>query len=369
MTMMNAARLHDVAQPFTIDQVPVPTPTGTDVLVRVRTCGVVPNLRNVVTSYPIWFPFLPLPALPAIFGLDPAGEIAAVGPDVVGLEVGQRVYVNPLRPCGTCPKCRKGDMIACPSLAFAGYFGFAPGAVTMFERYPWGGFAEYMIAPSHSMVALPDGVSFEEAARFGYLGTAYGALRRANVGPDTSLLINGATGTIGVGATLLALAMGVPRILAVARNETILEQLRALAPSRIFTHSNRNGPCTDWAREMTDGFGPDVVLEALGPGAPPQASMDAMMATSRGGTIVTVGGMDEKLPFDPIWLMCTGISYLGSCWFSTAQGDDMARMAASGALDMSPLEHLCFPLDRVNDALEAAQHRRDGGFQNIVVTV
>ncbi len=369
MKMMNAARLHDVAQPFTIDQVPVPEPTGADVQVRVRTCGVVPNLRNVVTTYPEWFPFLPLPALPAIFGLDPAGEITAIGPDVIGLEVGQRVYVNPLRACGSCKKCRKGEITSCPSLAFAGYFGFAPGATTMFDRYPWGGFGEYMIAPAQSIVCLPDGVSFEEAARFGYLGTAYGALRRANVGPDTTLLINGATGTVGVGATLLALAMGVPKILAVARNEAILAQLKALAPTRVFTHSNHNGPCGDWAREHTEGFGPDVVLDALGPGAPVEASMDAIMATSRGGSIVTVSGMDEKLPFDAIWLMCSGISFLGSCWFSTAQGDDMARMAASGALDMSPLDHLCFPLERVNDALEAAQNRKDGGFQNIVVTL
>lgn len=369
MKMMKAARLHDVAQPFRVDEVPVPVPTGLDVLIRVRTCGVVPNLRNVVTTYPTWFPFLPLPALPAIFGLDPAGEIAAIGPDVIGLEVGQRVYVNPLRACGSCVKCRKGDIVGCPSLAFAGYFGFAPGAVTMFERYPWGGFAEYMVAPAASIVALPAKVSFEEAARFGYLGTAYGALRKAQVGVDTTLLIDGATGTVGVGAVLLALAMGVPKILAVARNEAILERLKALAPDRIFTHSNHTGPCTTWARDMTDGHGPDVVLEALGPGAPAQASMDAIMATSRGGTIVTVGGMDEKLPIDPIWLMCSGISYLGSFWFSTAQGEEMAQLAASGALDMSRLEHLCFPLDRVNDALDAAGNRSDGGLQNVVVAI
>ena len=366
---MRAARLHEVGKPFEIDAIPIPEPVGSDVLVRVRACGIVPNLKNVVSHYPEWFPFLPLPKLPAIYGLDPAGEIAAVGGDVRGMRMGQRVYVNPLRYCGSCLKCRDGKHMACESLAFAGYFGFVPAAQAMFDRYPWGGLAEYMIAPASAIVALPDAVSFEQAARFGYLGTSYGGLRRANVGPDTTVLINGATGTLGVGAVLLCLAMGVPKILAVARNEQILEKLRALAPQRIFTHSNRHGPCTEWARGLTEGQGVDVVLEALGPGAPPQATLDAFMATSRAGTIVTVGGMDEKLPFDPIWLMCNNISYLGSAWFSTRQGHDMANMAGSGALDLSILENVCFALDHVNDALDRARSRSDGGLQNIVVTL
>lgn len=369
MKKMRAARLHEVGQPFSIDEIEVPEPTGNDVVIRVRSCGIVPNLANVVTHYPEWFPFLPLPSLPAIYGLDPAGEVAAVGPDVNNLKVGERVYVNPIRPCGNCRKCRDGKPMGCSSLIFAGYFGFVSGAQEMFDRYPYGGLGEYMLAPSSAMVTLPDGVSFQEAARFGYLGTAYGALRRANVGPGTSILIDGATGTIGVGAILLCLAMGVPKILAVARNRDILEKLKVLAPKRIFTHSNEDGPCTDWARELTDGEGVDVVLEALSPGAPVQATLDAFQAVSRTGTLVTVGGSEEKVPIDPIWLMCNEISYLGSCWFTTQQGHDMANMAASGALDLSVLENVCFPLSQVNEALEAACQRNAGGLQNIVVTL
>ena len=369
MNMMTAARLHEVGKPFQLDEVAVPALTGSDVLVRVRACGVVPNLKNVVTHYPEWFPFLPLPTLPAIYGLDPAGEIAAVGPDVADLQPGQRVYVNPLRRCGSCHKCRTGHEIACNHLAFAGYFGFCPGADVMYERYPWGGYSEYMVAPAYSLVALPDEVSYDEGARFGYLGTSYGALRRANVGPDTTLLVNGATGTLGVGAVLLALAMGVPRILAVARNEALLARLEAIAPKRIVTHSNHAGPCTDWARAQTGGFGADVVLEALGPEAPPEASLQAMQSVSRDGAIVTVGGMDKKILFDPIWLMCNHISYLGSAWFTTGQGNDMAQMIRAGTLDMSPITHHRFPLSSVNEALEAAQHRDHGGFDNIVVAL
>src|SRR5690349_3475279 len=223
MKLMRAARIHGQDHHFRIDRIPVPEPTGADVLVRVRTCGIVPNLRNVIVNYPKWAPDLPLPRSPAIFGLDPAGEIAAVGPDVIGLQVGQRAYVNPLRSCGSCSKCRNGVPVACPHLAFAGYFGFAPSAARIQDRYPWGGFAEFLVAPASSIVELPESVSFDQASRFGYLGTSYSALTIGRVGPRTSVLVNGATGTLGVGAVMLALAMGAPRVLAVARNRELLE--------------------------------------------------------------------------------------------------------------------------------------------------
>jgi D-arabinose 1-dehydrogenase-like Zn-dependent alcohol dehydrogenase len=367
MKNMSAARLHSVAQPFTVDQIEVPTPGDNDVLVRVRACGVVPNLKNVAYHYPEWFPFLPLPKLPAVYGLDPAGEIVGLGRQVDGLAIGQRVYVNPARSCGACAKCRRGEIVACASFTFAGYFGFGPGSHKVFERYPSGGFAEYMVAPASSIVTLPDEVSFEEAGRFGYLGTSYAALRHGKVGPDTSVLINGASGTLGVGATLLALAMGAPKILAVARNEKLLAELKELAPTRIVTHSTLNGPCTEWAKAETDGFGPDVMIEALGPDAPSEATLAAMHSVSRGGRIVTIGGMEKDLPINPIWIMCSQISYLGSAWFTTAQGEDMAKMAKAGTLDLSKLRHQRFGLNEVNEALDAAQHRDHGGFNNIVV--
>lgn len=367
MQSMLAARLHSVAQPFQVDRVPIPTPGDDEVLIRVRACGVVPNLKNVAYHYPEWFPFLPLPRLPAIYGLDPTGDIVALGRHVEGLAVGDRAYVNPARSCGACAKCRRGDAVSCMAFTFAGYFGFGPGSRQVLERHSSGGFAEYLVAPASSIVSLPDEITYEQAARFGYLGTAYAALRHASAGAHSTLLINGATGTIGVGATLLALAMGVPRILAVARNEALLADLKALDPRRIETHSTLHGPCTEWARSQTDGFGPDIMIDALGPGAPMEATLTAMQSVSRGGTIVTVGGMEQDIPINPIWIMCSQIRYQGSVWFTTAQGEDMAQMARAGTLDLSRLEHQRFGLAQVNDALDAALHRTHGGFNNIVV--
>jgi NADPH:quinone reductase-like Zn-dependent oxidoreductase len=94
MNMMRAARLHEIGGSFSIDEIPIPTPGRQEVLVKVEACGLIPNLRNVVTHFPSWYPFLPLPALPATFGLDSAGTVAAVGDGVTAWKPGDRVYVN-----------------------------------------------------------------------------------------------------------------------------------------------------------------------------------------------------------------------------------------------------------------------------------
>jgi alcohol dehydrogenase len=133
---MRAARMHAVGEPMSIDTIPVPKPGSTDVLVQVKACGMVPNLGNVLANWPKWFPHLPLPKLPAIFGLDPAGVVVEVGNQVIGVKPGQRVYVNPLRSCGACQMCQAGEGNRCRYFTFNGYFGFGPDAQKIYDLFP-----------------------------------------------------------------------------------------------------------------------------------------------------------------------------------------------------------------------------------------
>jgi D-arabinose 1-dehydrogenase-like Zn-dependent alcohol dehydrogenase len=190
---MRAARLHKVGAAFEIDEVPIPVPRPTDVLIKIKACNVVPNLHNVITHYAKWFPYLPLPELPAIYGLDATGMVAALGSQVHGIEVGERVYVNPGRSCGGCIACRRGEPTLCDSYTFQGYFGFGPGSAQVFKDYPYGGLADYMTAPMSSLVRLPASISFEAGARLGYIGTAYAALRKAGASSGASVIVTGLT--------------------------------------------------------------------------------------------------------------------------------------------------------------------------------
>ena len=277
---MRAARMHAVGGPMSIDTIPVPKPGSTDVLVQVKACGMVPNLGNVLANWTKWFPHLPLPKLPAIFGLDPAGVVVEVGAQVIGVKPGQRVYVNPLRSCGACQMCQAGERTRCRYFTFNGYFGFGPDAQKIYDLYPYGGFCEFMTAPQYALVKLPDSVSFEQAARFGYLGTSFGAMKKANAVAGQSMLVDGISGTLGLGAALLGLAMGMTRILGTGRNRALLDRVKALAPDRIEVHALDDGATAPWAKQQTNGDGVDFMISALGPGSPASTMLEFIAGRS-----------------------------------------------------------------------------------------
>lgn len=362
---MLAARLHEFGEPFALERVPVPTPRSTDVLVKIKACNVVPNLANVINHYH-QAPNLLLPKLPATFGLDAAGVVAEIGSHVIGIAPGDRVYVNPLRSCGACRACRADEPLTCLAMTFQGYFGFGPGSKQVFEQYPDGGLAEYMIAPARALVKLPESIAFEAAARFGYLGTSYAALRKAKAGPGSCIVVTGATGTLGVGAVLLALGMGVTRILGIARNPDTLERIRRLDPRRVSVLSYGSRPLEPWVRELTDGIGADILIEALAPGAPSVVTLEALRSLRRGGCAVSIGGMGATLPIDPLWFMMQALQWQGSVWFSVADGEALAAMADAGTLDLSSYEHKRYPLSDIN-GLMASLGDRDSGLANFVV--
>jgi D-arabinose 1-dehydrogenase-like Zn-dependent alcohol dehydrogenase len=371
MPTMIAARLHAYGKPMTLDRIDVPEPRPTDVLVEVKACGVVPNLARVVGNF--FGTLTPdnkmMPPLPAIFGLDPAGVVAKVGEQVLNVRPGDRVYVNPARSCGSCRMCRSGEPLDCPSFTLQGYFGRSQ---EIMQAYPYGGLAQFITAPVSALVKLPDNVSFEAAARFGYFGTAYSALRKLGAGPGRTLLINGVSGQLGLNAAQLALAMGVTKILGTGRNAALLERVKKLAPTRIEVFSvpeakpEPSDPLVVWAKKESDGYGVDAVLDCLPPGAPATAMLRALFCLRRGGHALNVGAVLETLPINAFWMMTNRIGLGGSVWFTTAEGEDMAAMAGAGTLDLSALEHRIAPLSKVNEVL-AGMDDRNGGFTNFVI--
>jgi D-arabinose 1-dehydrogenase-like Zn-dependent alcohol dehydrogenase len=242
------------------------------------------------------------------------------------------------------------------------------------KDYPYGGLAQFITAPASAIVRLPDNLSFNAAARFGYLGTAYSALKKLGVGPGRSVLINGISGMLGLCAVLLALAMGATTILGVGRNRALLDRVKAIAPERIDVFSAADAaaaqgagdPMLEWARKATGGEGLDTVLDCLPPGAPGEAMMRALRTLRRGGQAINVGAVMDQLPLNAFWLMTNRLGLAGSVWFTTEEGEEMAAMAKAGTLDLSVLQHQVSPLSKVNEAI-AGMHTRDGGFSNFVV--
>ncbi|MGJ7512961.1 alcohol dehydrogenase catalytic domain-containing protein [Pseudomonas baetica] len=364
--MMRAARLHEPGGQFQVDEVPMPQVRDTDVIVQVKASGVIPNLPNVIHHFAQWFPSLPMAELPATYGLDSAGVVVAVGERVrQDIKPGDRVYVNPGLSCGSCTACRAGQDVNCSAYTFMGYFGFGPGSVDMFKDYPYGGFGEFLTAPARNLVKLPDNVSYEAAARFGYIGTAYSGLRKANLQAGQTVMIDGGTGTLGVGATICALAMGAAKIFVTGRNTDLLARLKSVAPNRIHALVAGEGVVEE-ILQNTHGLGVDVIIQCLGANAPAKSVVTSIKALRRGGIYVNTGGLFEPLPIDTVDLMTHQKSILGSLWFTTAEGQAMADMAEAGVLNLQVFERQSYSIEKVDEAL-AALEVRDGGFTNIVI--
>jgi D-arabinose 1-dehydrogenase-like Zn-dependent alcohol dehydrogenase len=364
---MRAARLHDTGEPMRIETVPLPAIRPTEVLVKVVACGLVQNLQNVLKSWEEVAPELPLPELPAIFGLDATGIVESVGAQVYDFKPGDRVYVNPGRSCGSCRACQAGEPISCDSFVLNGYFGLGKNGAQMFKDYPYGGLCEYMPAPQYSLVRLPDDVDFDTATRLGYLGTAFRGLIRANAGPGKILLINGITGTLGLGAVALALALGVKKILGTARNEKLFQRVKDMAaPGRIEILVSGSESVKEWSQTVTDGEGVDIVLDALAPGTPAGPLIDSFKSLNRGGRLVDIGAVQGDVPLDLFWALSNDVTIIGSSWFTTQQCQTMVDMAGAGLLELGFYEHRAYPLEQVNEAVEDTGSRC-GGFTNYVI--
>lgn len=364
---MQIARLHDVDTDMRLEECVIPDLRPDEVLIKVEACNVVQNLKNVLQGMnksPLAFPF---PQLPAVFGLDVTGTVERCGSLAAGFAIGDRVYVNPGLSCGGCKACRSDRAIDCDAFALRGYFGIGPNSQKSLDDHPQGGFAEFMTAPQRNLVRLPDTLDFDTGSRFGYLGTAFSALQQAGCGPDKTVLINGVTGTLGLGAVAIAVAMGAAKILGTARDTTLFDRVKALgADGQIEILELGTADIKTWACALTEENGVDIVIDALGGGAPPEALRDVLVTLRRGGCLVNIGAITGDVPVDMFWALSNNIRIIGSSWFTTGQGQQMAALVERGLLDLTFFENRKYKLSAVNDAIEGTGDR-SGGFTNVVV--
>jgi len=199
--------------------------------------------------------------------------------------------VNSLISNGTDEFSLKGKNQLSDSMAFVGMFTFNPNGTKLLNEYQ-GGFAEYMKIPYTNIVPLDSSITDEQAVRLGYLGTAYQALKYANVHYGSTVLINGATGTVGTSAVLLSLAMGAVKIIAVANKKDRLEKIRQINPSVISTVSLLDGDVTGRIRELTNGKGAESFVDCL-QYVDTQSTHQCLYAVKKEGRLYLLAGQPE----------------------------------------------------------------------------
>ncbi len=335
---MRAVRLHPApgggAELRLDHDVPVPRPGPGQVLLAVRACGL--NQVDLLTrdgQTPAAIP------LPHISGTEVAGEIAETGPGVTRWKAGDRVVVDPILACGECASCRLGHTNMCRT-----------GRVFGVQTH--GGYAEYVVAPAHQILPLPDSLDFAQAAAVAVTGpTAWHMLRRRadiRIGEDV-LVIAGGSGIGVLGMQIAALAGA--RVIATVGSEDKMRQAQALGAQLVVNH--RDPGWADQVRDFTGGRGVDVVFEHVGAAT----WQDSLKALARGGRLVTCGGHSGFQVDINLWhLFVKEHTLIGSFAGSRQDFLDVLRLAEQGHIRQ--VVQQTFALDQVPQAQAMLEGRQ-----------
>ncbi|HYB16512.1 MAG TPA: NADPH:quinone oxidoreductase family protein [Streptosporangiaceae bacterium] len=220
---MRAWQVHELGEPrdvLTLAEVPDPEPGPGQVLVRVR--GAAANFPDVLMCRGGYQVHPPLPFTP---GIELCGEIVAVGRQVTGLAVGDRVLGGP--------------------------------------SLPFGAYAELAVMNSDNVFGAPEGLDDAEAAAFfiTYQTGWFGLHRRARLAAGETLLVHAAAGGVGSGAVQLGKAAGA-RVIGVVRGERKAEVARALGADVVVDRLSED--FVEVVKEVTGGRGADVVYDPVG---------------------------------------------------------------------------------------------------------
>lgn len=324
-----------------LEEVPIPTIEGDEILVEVRCCGICgTDLKKI--QYGLQEP-------PRIYGHEIAGVVASVGERVTRWQVGDRVVLHHHIPCGDCFYCRRRLYAQCPQYKRTGTTaGFDPAG---------GGFAQYVRVlnwiAARGVVKIPDGVPFERAAFLEPVNTCLKALERLAVPEGEAVLIFG-LGPIGLILTQLARRRG---------NCVIgcepLEGRRELAIRLGAEASLAPEDLESQVRDRTQGRGVDAVM--LASEAP--ETLTQALRLSRPGARILVFAHTRKGDRQPVDLGSVCVDekeIVGSYSASIDLQEKAARLVFEGHLELDLLVTHRFGLREMEAALAlAARPSRD----------
>lgn len=269
-------------------EVPTPVPGRGDILVKVQAAGVCHHdvLHRAGK--------LPGAKVGEVLGHETAGEVVALGPEVLTHRLGDRVVVFQRRFCNTCRNCLRGRQDLCRAAGI-------PGIDTV------GGYCEYVCVPAAMGIHVPSGVSWQAAALACCpIGTSVRALRGvAACNPGDTVLITGASGGLGVHQLQLVRAFG-GRSIAITSNPHKTDFLKSAGADHVVVAKDLNFSAEVW--RLTEKRGVDIALENLG-----STLGESLRCLAGGGIAVVMGNLDgEPIPISPGLLISRRLRVQGS---------------------------------------------------------
>ena len=343
---MRAAVFH-AAGDIRVDEVPRPRPGPGEALMRVTLttiCGT--DVHILKGEYPVQ------PGL--IVGHEPVGVIEELGPGVVGYEVGERVLVGAITPCGQCHACLNGKLSQCGHGS-----GYEAIGGWRFGNTINGAQAEYLLVPfaQANLAKIPEALTDEQVvlladiASTGFSGAESGKVR---IGDSVVVF---AQGPIGLCATAGAKLMGAAMVIGVEGDPTRQAMSRQMGADIVLDPTT-----VDVVAEVKriTGGGADVAIEALGL----QETFESALRSIRpGGTLSSLGVYSGKLqmPYDAFAAGLGDHTIVTTlCPGGKERMERLMKMVASGRFDPTPLITHRFSLEGIGEAYRVFSNRLDG---------
>lgn len=343
-----AALFMGPGKPFEVREFPVSAPEKGKALLRILAsgiCGTDVHIRRGRLAQPS----------PLIIGHEFIGEIAALSAETEEFRVGDRVLYNMAKPCGKCRLCKTGDSANC--LSFEVAYARDPAQPPHF----FGGYADWCYAPADasSLTRLPDGVETVTAALFPCAGpTVLHALRLGGVlqkkadGVETAV-VQGA-GPLGQFASFWLSLCGVPRILLAVRDP-------AGPRAAMIAKLTRAQPVSpgELGGMISEGLSADLCIECSGV---PEAFETGCRVLRNRGVYLVPGQYSDSgtIPFGPQVITFKALQIIGSSQYDASDVREYIRFLREHSAGLSGFAACSrgFPVDRINEAMDAAESHR-----------
>jgi L-iditol 2-dehydrogenase len=327
---MNAALLYGVKD-LRVGDIDMPQVGLGEILVKVKaatTCGT--DLKILQRGY-----VSGVIEYPTVFGHEWAGVVAEVGEGVSWPKKGARIRAGNSSPCLRCKMCQKGDYNLCEDMMWL-----------------WGAYAEYIKVPARIVTLntqeIPPHVPYREAAVAEPLACALHGIEKAMVKPGDSIAIIGA-GPIGLLHLQLAKRLGAEKVIVSDLVDERLEVAQRLGAEEAVNAQNED--VVRRVKEFTDGYGGDVIIEAIGL---PATWEQALKMVRKGGTVLEFGGCPPgtEITIKTELLHYGQVTLLGTFHATPVHFRKALNLISSGAVKAKPLITRTMRLQKIKDAFE-----------------
>ncbi|WP_122642267.1 zinc-dependent dehydrogenase [Luxibacter massiliensis] len=277
---------------------------------------------------------------PSVIGHEICGVVAEVGKDTEGFQVGDKVAIANVIPCGSCPACLKGRENACMNRKAIGY---------EFD----GGFEEYVLIPeiaieSGNVIKLPESVSFTAGALIEPLACCIRGLKNAGTGFNDTVLIVGA-GPIGLMHMQLSKISGAKQVIVSEPNEMRRQVALELGADRVVDPTTED--LEKIIKDATKGMGADVIIMAIGV---PALVDSTLKLCKKGGTVNLFAGFagTGKCTIEVNTIHYNEINVNGSTAYKREDYLEAADMVIGGKINLDKIATHTFKIDEFQKAYE-----------------